>query len=491
MATTIYWHDYEAFGADPRRDRASQFAGVRTDEALNIIGEPLVIHCQPSPDMLPHPEACRLTGITPRRSREQGVPEARFISMIHQEMSQPGTCSAGYNSIRFDDEMTRHLLYRNLFDPYEREWKDGNSRWDIIDMLRLCHALRPEGIEWPRRDDGAPSFRLEALTAANGIGHEEAHDALADVHATIAMAALVRRAQPRLYDYVFGLRRKRAVQAQIDLVGQRPFLHVSALYGRDHGAIAPVMPLAPHPVNSNGIIVCDLRGDPADWVDLDADTLRQRLFAPRGSRPENEPRVPLKVLQINHCPVIAPMSTLEADRAGYLDIDRARCQRHWEQLRQRDDLPAILQSVYAPPEDAEESAGPLDPDFMLYTGRFFSTADKTAMRQIRQLPPEALAERHFDFQDPRLPEMLFRYRARNYPHTLRESEQQRWREFCGRRLQRDPTEEGAGPTLDEFNRELQALSEQRPGDAEAVGIRRELEHWRDEVCRFAGISGNE
>jgi exodeoxyribonuclease-1 len=62
----------------------------------------------------------------------------------------------GYNSLRFDDEVTRNTLYRNLYSPYDREWQNGNSRWDIIDMVRACHDLRPEGIVWPRRARNSP-----------------------------------------------------------------------------------------------------------------------------------------------------------------------------------------------------------------------------------------------------------------------------------------------------------------------------------------------
>ena len=166
---------------DARRDRASQFAGVRTDLDLNEIEAPLMMYCQPAYDYLPHPQACLVTGITPQTAQQEGLPECEFIRRIHAAFSRPQTCVAGYNSIRFDDELTRQLLYRNFYDPYEREWKHGNSRWDIIDMLRLCHALRPEGLQWPQRDDGAVSFRLETLSAANGLLHENAHDALSDV----------------------------------------------------------------------------------------------------------------------------------------------------------------------------------------------------------------------------------------------------------------------------------------------------------------------
>ena len=204
MSTTLYWHDYETSGVNPALDRPLQFAGIRTDEDLNVIGEPITHYCLPPLDRLPHPQACLITGLTPQFLMDKGLPEPEFMTAINRQLSRPGTCAVSYNSIRFDDEVTRFALYRNFYDPYEREWKNGNSRWDIIDMLRLARALRPAGIEWPNHEDGAPSFRLEDLTAANGLEHGAAHDALSDVHATIAVARLVRSKQPKLYDYVYG-----------------------------------------------------------------------------------------------------------------------------------------------------------------------------------------------------------------------------------------------------------------------------------------------
>ncbi|MHA5570733.1 exodeoxyribonuclease I, partial [Pseudomonas aeruginosa] len=198
---SIFWYDYETTGIDPRRDRPLQIAGIRTDEALNEIGEPMNLYCRPSDDILPHPMACLITGITPQRLAERGLSEADFMTRVHAQLAQPATCVAGYNSLRFDDEVTRYSLYRNFFDPYAREWQGGNSRWDLIDMVRTAYALRPEGIQWPQLD-GRLSLKLEMLTAANGLEHGQAHDALSDVRATIALARLIRQRQPRLYDYL-------------------------------------------------------------------------------------------------------------------------------------------------------------------------------------------------------------------------------------------------------------------------------------------------
>lgn len=205
MTSSIFWHDYETTGINPRCDRPLQVAGVRTDFDLNEIDEPISLYCRPSDDILPHPAACLVTGITPQLLAEQGLCEAEFMTRVHAQLAQPGTCGAGYNTLRFDDEVTRYSLYRNFFDPYAREWQGGNSRWDLIDIVRTAYALRPDGIQWPLQD-GRTSLRLELLSKANGIDHGHAHEALSDVRATIALARLIRQKQPKLYDWLFQLR---------------------------------------------------------------------------------------------------------------------------------------------------------------------------------------------------------------------------------------------------------------------------------------------
>ncbi|MDQ5896023.1 MAG: exodeoxyribonuclease, partial [Pseudomonadota bacterium] len=303
---TFLWHDYETFGRDPRRDRPSQFAAIRTDAELREIGSPVMHFCQPAPDYLPDPESCLLTGILPQQALAQGLPEHAFAAAIEAEMARPGTVSLGYNTLRFDDEFTRHLFWRNLIDPYAREWQNGCGRWDLVDVVRCAWALRPDGMNWPRHPDGRPSFRLEDLSVANGIVHEDAHDALSDVRATIGLARALRQAQPRLFDFCLGLRRKEAVQAEITRAQSqgRPLLHVSGMYGVERGGLALVWPLATHPTNRNELIVWDLSHDPSELLGLDAETLRLRLFTRADALPEGVTRLPVKTIHINKCPIV-------------------------------------------------------------------------------------------------------------------------------------------------------------------------------------------
>jgi exodeoxyribonuclease I len=434
---SFFWHDYETFGKVPRRDRPAQFAGVRTDLELNEIDAPVMLYCQPAPDFLPDPEACLLTGIVPQLCLERGVPEHAFADAIEQQLARPGTVGVGYNSIRFDDEVTRFLFWRNLIDPYAREWQNQCGRWDLLDVVRLTWALRPEGITWPRHDDGRPSFKLEDLTRANGLAHEAAHDALSDVRATIALARLIRQRQPKLWEFALRLRKKDEVLNEMG-VG-KPFLHVSGMYGPERGCMALVWPLAPHPSNKNEIIVWDLARDPSELLTLDVEAIRLRMFTKADELPEGVTRLPIKTIHINKSPmVVGNLKTLSAERAATWGLDVVLAMRHAElAAKQGHTLAGMWPAVFERP--ALTQAPDVDED--LYGG-FLSNDDRRALERLRRLPPEQLADKRPAFADQRLDELLFRYRARNFVGSLGDAERAQWQEHCAHRLH-----DGAGGAL--------------------------------------------
>ena len=491
---TFYWHDYETWGANPAQDRPCQFAGIRTDFDFNIIGEPLVEYCQPPQDLLPQPEACLITGITPQLAQEKGLREFQFIAKIHKELSAPGTCGVGYNSIRFDDEVTRYALYRNFYDPYAREWQGGNSRWDIIDMMRACRALRPDGIEWPLYDDGKPSFKLEHLTAANNLRHEAAHDALSDVYATIAVAKLIKTAQPKLFDYLFKLRDKREVAALLNLSQKKPVLHISGMFSADRGCAALVLPLAQHPANANEIICFDLSADADLLLDLSAEEIRRRVFTAQAEL--DVERIPLKTIRTNRCPVVVTEKLLDEKIAQRWQIDRARCEISAKKLSNAKNLAEKLCDVFTAPERVSLSLRlGADPEQMLYSGGFFSNADRATMNRVRAASGKQLAAQTFVFEDKRLPEILFRYRARNFPETLNADEQADWKEFCELRLTNKFA--GASIVLDEYRDKLQQLNARPPivdgkADEKKKNILQKLAEYSDSLLAAAGgeVSAN-
>jgi exodeoxyribonuclease-1 len=437
MTDSLFWYDYETTGINPQKDRPLQFAGVRTDLNFNIIDEPISIFCKLSLDTLPHPEACLITKITPQFANEKGVIEAEFVRQIYEQLSLPNTCTLGYNSIRFDDEMTRHSFYRNFYDAYEREWKNGNSRWDLLDVFRAAQALRPDGFNWVYDDERKPIFKLDQLTVANHIPHGNAHDALADVYALLSLAHLLRQAQPRLFQFLFEHRTKAQATKLLNVGSGTPLIHVSGMYPAAQNCLAIVMPLCVHPTNANEVVVYDLSVNPAPLLELSADEIKQRLFVATEDLPENVVRIPLKTVHINKCPVLAPMSVLRVEDAKRLGIDFEICLKNSELLAQSfapiftAKISAVFNSTY------ENSQTPIDVDLALYSGGFFSAVDKKAMTQIRKTAPEKLATLSFHYDDVRLLEMQFRYRARNYPNTLTAVEWEKWRTFCVEKLNND------------------------------------------------------
>ncbi|MDA0979092.1 MAG: exodeoxyribonuclease I, partial [Proteobacteria bacterium] len=315
---TLFWYDLETTGIDSIRDRPLQFAGIRTDESLNEIGDPLNFLCRPGDDVVPSPDALLVTGIRMSDIADHGLIERDFAALIMGEFSQADTCVVGFNSIRFDDEFVRQMFYRNFHDPYAREWRGGNSRWDVIDLFRMAYALRPEGLSWPEREPGIPSFRLEDLAHANGLAHENAHDALADVRTTIEMTRRVRQAQPKLYDYLFRLREKKAVLQQLYPLGKQAVVHVSSMYPARRGCTAVVLPLCQHPTNNNGIICFDLSAAPDGLLEANAEELSRLVFSRTDELEAGEDRIPLKTIHINRAPAVAPLGTLTPAAASRL-----------------------------------------------------------------------------------------------------------------------------------------------------------------------------
>lgn len=435
MADSFLFYDLETSGLDPRRGRIAQFAAQRTNLALEPIADPVDFLVRPADDLLPSPTGTLITGITPQRMREAGVLEADALARIHELVASPGTCALGYNSIRFDDEFLRHGFWRNFLPVYDREWRNGNSRFDLLDVLRLAHVLRPEGICWPLRDDGSAvtSFRLEDLAIANGVRDGDAHEALSDVRATLGMARLLRQAQPRLWDYTLRLRDKRHVTSLLDPVTASPLLHVSGRLPAERRHAAIVLPLVALDDRQREVVVADLSEDPSAWLSLDVEAIQQRLFTERKKRPEGMPRIGLKTVHANRAPMLVPWSHLRPADFERLDLDPAQVEANAMQLRAaQPTLAETLRRAFARAPDAD--AADLDPEHSLYGGGFLSDADERLRARARATHPEHLRGLAFAFRDPRLDVLLLRYRARNWPTTLTEAEQTAWRDYRRERL---------------------------------------------------------
>ncbi len=446
LPSSFYWYDYETFGTHPAYDRPVQFAGLRTDLELNPIGKPLVIYNRLSDDYLPDPDACKITGLSPQTVNQKGLSERDFISAIVTELSQPGTCQIGYNSIRFDDEFTRHTLFRNFHDPYSHEWRNGNSRWDLLNVVRLTRALRPDGIQWPIDDEGRASNRLEHLTQANGLNHENAHDALSDVEATIAVARLIKQKQPRLFEYALTHYNKQAAAELLDLRNIEMRVHVSGMIPRERSHLALVAAIAQHPLNRNSIIAFDLFHDPEELLALasvpvtGSVEIAKRLFTKNEDLPAGVTRLPLKNIQLNKAPTLAPVSVIGTEETKRLSLDLEQHERHLTKLRSMTD--AQRQEIQQAYNQAAKSENE-DVEGSLYSGTFASNGDARLLEKIRRSDARELNEMFAAgsadklFDDNRYAALLSRYKARNFPESLDKTERTEWITHCKRAINRN------------------------------------------------------
>ncbi len=446
-------------------DRIAQFAGVRTDEELNIKDDPQTWYCRITPDYVPDPLSCLITGITPQKTRKDGIREIEF--------SKPSTCVTGFNNIRFDDEFIRNGFYRNFFDPYKREYANGNSRWDIIDLLRAAHDFRPEGINWVNDESGKPVFRLEILTEANNINHENAHDALADVYATIDMARLLRKHQKKLFAFVLRLRKKEEVWKYLNIFEKSPVYHTSGMFTSEKGCTSMVIPIAADPNNSNHIIAYDLRYDPSEMLESAPDQIRKKVFTAQAALPEGEERIALKGIHLNRCPVLAPLSALDDKQAENLGIDISKCLAHAARIQASDNIASKLMDVFR-----KNTFTPYtDPDLQIYSGGFFSDSDRDKFDNLQNAEPEKIRELDLSFDDPRVPEMLWRFTGRNYPQIMSKEEQVKWKNFCAGRILFPP--ENLINNFQFYKRKIREKSENKNLSAGDKLILRELHDYAE------------
>ena len=454
---SFYWYDLETSGTHPASDRIMQFAGRRTDAALNPIDEPYCTLVRLAPDILPSAEACLVTGITPQRANAEGVDEWLALREADQRMREPGTCVVGYNNLRFDDDFLRYGLYRNLMDPYAREWQDGNSRWDLIDVVRAACALRPDGIDWPS-EDGVVTFRLERLCAANGIRQDDPHDALSDVEATIGLARLMKNAQPRLWDFALGLRRRNAIERLLLPLGGNLCVHVSRRYANERRCIAPVVSVALHPEIRNRVVVVDLSRDIDMLIDCDAEELKRRIFGTYLA--DDEERAPLKEVVLNRCPFVAPINVVRPEDAARLTFDFDAIERRRGVLAKVPDLASKVGAAYARESNADrgdpdDQGRDDDAEFSLYDA-FIEDADKAAMTKLQEALAANAPWPRFHSDDGRLNTLALRLKARLRPDELDVHEAAAWRDH----VERCRTQGfGRRPSLAGFRDEVRALGE--------------------------------
>ncbi len=444
-----------------------QFAGIRTDLNLQQVGEPVNVLIRLNDDVLPSPEAIMVTGITPQQTQADGYSEAEFAKMLNEEIFTPDTIVVGFNNIRFDDEFIRHLFWRNFYDPYEWSWKDGRSRWDLLDVVRMTRALRPDGINWPVDDKGQPTNRLELLSSVNQLDHVKAHDALSDVEALISVTGLIKDKQPQLYDYLLKLRDKNEVKQLVNLDDKQPFVYVSGRLDNEFNKATVAFPLT---AGKNGsVVVYDLRYDPAPFLQMSQQDLAKKLYATWDERSaDGFIKLPVKELQYNRAPAVAPLGVLaQADGWKRIDLSAELIIKHRNVLLS---APGFAENIRGVFENRQEYKKSPDPEAQLYDG-FVPDIDKLRIESVRNASVRDLADFHPNFSDDRLAPLLLHYKARNYPSTLSEGESLAWEKWRSDRI---------NASLPGFLKSLKTLSVSLKDDNKQF-VLQELQLWAESV----------
>lgn len=444
-----------------------QFAGIRTDMDLQPIGDPVNMLVKLNDDVLPSPDAIMVTGITPQQTSEEGFAEAEFAKILVTDVFTDDTITVGFNNIRFDDEFIRHLFWRNFYDPYEWSWQNGRSRWDLLDVVRMTRALRPDGIQWPVDDKGQPTNRLELLSKANGLEHTKAHDALSDVEALIGITKLIRDTQPQLYEYLLKLRDKNEVKKLVNLDHKQPFVYVSGRLDGEYNKATVAFPLTAG--KHGNVVVYDLRYDPTPFLNMTSKGLAKKLYATWDERQvDGFVKLPVKVLQYNHVPSVAPLGVLEqGDGWKRINLSSDEITKHKTILLSSPGFAENIRTLFENKPDYKKSS---DPESQLYDS-FVPDIDKVRIEAVRSADEKQLADFHPSFTDDRLSELLFHYKARNFPRSLAEEESVAWEKWRSQKI---------NAALPAFMKSLERLSKSTNDDNKQF-LLQELQLWAESI----------
>ncbi len=477
---TFFWYDYETWGKNPMHDRVVQFGGLRTDENLEQIGDTIELKCQPGLDCPIGPGAIRVHGIMPMEAQNTGLPEGEFASRIHKELRKKGTCSVAYNGMSFDHEFTRVLFYRNLYDPYEWAWKDGNTYWDTVEVMRAAFLLRPDALKnWPKKENGTPSFKLGDLSEANLASEElhPSHDAVTDSIHMWKVAKIIRERAPEFWEYALELRHKKNTQKLMDR--GEPVLHVVGGIPTKRYCSTLLSNLGVYGRNSNEYFAFDLFHDPTPFLKpFQQWTPEDKLAARRAIVSFKTNRSPFlcrwkwvgNLTELSLKQLLNKMNLNESEVQGRHD-------RIQEFLAQDSATPF---SEYIQQRESESeyrySSYQTDPDEAIYDG-FITDQDRNLMNQVLREGAN-FDWRSIKSQDSRVEPLIFRYIARNYPESMDDAGTNRWKAYCRKRQLE--SKQSRRVTADQiFSYELRDFSESW-GNLDESRVKQLLK-WQDRV----------
>ena len=428
----ILWYDYETSGRDAAVDRPVQLGWQVTDPGMEPVADAESLLVRLPDDVLPSPGAMLVHQILPDVHQRDGISEAELAKHLEQLIA-PRTLVAGYNSRGFDDKFTQHIFYRCLRDPYAWQYADGRGRFDLYPVVLTYFVLAPESIRWPEDHDGRPRFKLDRIGPLNQLdqGLKRAHDASSDAAVTARLARQLALHDPDLFATCLKRIDKHFVTDQIRADGRSEgFLEVTSFAGWDQGFVRDLWIPFRLSERSNDYVAFDLNYDPQQ-VMTNLIGLVERYSIDRSELRKQVRAMGIHTIRINAQPMLFRRATLEPHIKSRLEAfgrDEVRQNQHldvWQHIQESPAFKQLYQLAVQVLVETEQAL-PDDVDFGLYAGKFLSTHDKDLLASLPLMDPEALSQWTQSFDDPRYDTLLFRYRARNFPQSLTQSEWKLW-----------------------------------------------------------------
>ena len=384
MMSYVFW-DTETTGISTSFDQILQFAAVKTDAEFNELDR-IELRCRLHPHVAPNPGALRVTGMSIEQITDPALP--CHYDMVRQVRARflewSPAIFIGYNSIKFDEELFRKALFRTLHSPYLTN-TSGNGRADAMNLVQAAAALQPGCLEVPTGDNGKSVFKLDRLAPANGFDYSNAHDAMADVLATVHLARCVSERAPEVFSRFVRFAMKSSVAAFLE--EEDAVLLTEYYFSRPYHFV--VAPFGSDPDNPAKVYCLDLKHD-LDWVaSLPPDQLAVWV---------NRSPKPVRSIRTNAPPALAAIDEVAEDIFGPLSPDliaeRARRLRDDPDLCDRI-MDAVMASAvaYEDPAHVEEQ---------LYSGGFVQPADQALIDRFHEVPWSDRPALVDQMQDPRL-----------------------------------------------------------------------------------------
>lgn len=429
----ILWYDYETSGRDPAADRVIQMGWQLTDPAMEPLSDPDAQLVRLPDDVLPSPGALLVHQIAPEVHQRDGITEAELAVKLDQLIA-PKTLVGGYNSRRFDDRFTQHIFYRCLFDPYRWQFSDGRGRFDLYPVVLVFYVMAPEAIHWPEDADGRPRFKLDRIGPLNqlDVGIQRAHDAGSDVMMTARLARTLALHYPDLFADCLRMIDKHHVTDVIRGSGRTEgLLEVTAFGGWESGYTRDLWIPFRVSERSNDYVAFDLNHDPESVLAGLQELTEKPLEATELSRALRA--LGVHTIRTNSQPMLFRRDLLDAEVTRRLsefgrDVDQQNSHRDlWHHIQESPAFKQLYQLVISLIAPSDEPTAD-DVDLMLYGGAFLSDHDKALLADCPRLDAEKLKSYTPAFEDARYPELVFRYRARNFPGSLNPGEWRRWQQ---------------------------------------------------------------